>query len=184
MKFQIHTTATAPEASRAILAQTEKTYGFRLNLFGVLAESPVALSAYVQISALLKEHSAFSPQEQQIVMLALSEANGCDYCVAAHTAVAEMNHVSADLIEALRDGRTPADPEARALVRFAKLVMAHRGWVPEEEQQAFLEAGFTPRHVLDLLSIVALKSLSNFANHLAQTPLDPAFEPKKWTRKE
>lgn len=184
MDFTLHTKETAPEASRPVMEQTEKAYGFPLNLFGILAESPVALSSYVQIGALLKEHAALSAQEQQIAMLAVSETNGCDYCVAAHTAVAEMNQVPGEVIEALRDGKEPDDARATALIRFTKSVLEHRGWVPEEDQEAFLAAGFTTRHVLDVLSILALKTLSNYTNHLAQTPLDQAFAAKKWSKQE
>lgn len=182
MNFKLHTKETAPEASKPVLEQTEKAYGFALNLFGILAESPVALSSYVQINELLKEHAALSAQEQQIVMLAISETNGCDYCVAAHSAVAEMSQVPDEVIQALRDGEEPGDPRTTALIRFTKSVLEHRGWVPENDQKAFTDAGFTPRHVLDVLSIVALKTLSNYTNHLAQTPLDKAFEPKKWSK--
>jgi uncharacterized peroxidase-related enzyme len=181
MKFTLHTKETAPEASKPVLDQVEKTYGFVPNLYAVFAESPVAVSTYLYISGQLKAHSALSPQEQQIVMLAVSETNGCDYCVAAHSAAAAMSQVPKETIQALREGREPSQPKQAALVRFAKAVLEHRGWVPEVQQTAFLDAGYATRHVLDLLSIVALKTLSNYTNHLAKTPLDSAFEPQRWS---
>ena len=183
MKFTLHTKETAPEASRPVLDQVEKTYGFVPNLYAVFAESPVAISTYLFISRQLMEHGALSPQEQQIMMLAVSETNGCDYCVAAHSVAAMMSRVPNETIQALREGSEPSEPKQVALVRFAKAVLEHRGWVPEVEQTAFLDAGYGIRHVLDVLSIVALKILSNYTNHLAKTPLDRAFEPQRWSKK-
>lgn len=182
MEFKLHTKETAPEASVPVLDKTEKVYGFALNLFGVLAESPAALSAYVQVNGLLEEHAALSAQERQIVMLAVSELNNCEYCMAAHSVVAEMSKVPAETIEALRAGREPADAKQAALFRFARALAEHRGWVPEDEQKAFLDAGYTTRHVLDVITILALKTLSNYTNHLARPPLDAAFEGKRWSK--
>ncbi len=184
MKFTLHTKETAPEASKPIFEQTEKNYGFIPNLHGILAESPVALSAYAHITDQLQEHGALNAQEQQIAMIAVSETNGCDYCVAAHGMVAGMSKVPEETVNALREGREPSDPKQAALVRFTKAVLEHRGWVPEDAQQAFLDAGYTTRHVLDVFSVVALKILSNYTNHLAQTPLDAPFEAHKWSRKD
>lgn len=180
MKFKLHNQETAPEASVPVLEQTEKAYGFALNLFGVLAESPAALSAYVQVNQLLEEHSTLSPEERQVVMLATSEANACEYCMAAHSVVAEMSGLSGESIEALRKGQEPAEARYAALFRFVRSLHEHRGWVPEAEQEAFLQAGFNTRQVLDVITILALKTLSNTANHLAQPELDSAFEKQRW----
>ncbi|MCC5790166.1 MAG: carboxymuconolactone decarboxylase family protein [Opitutales bacterium] len=182
MQFNQHSKETAPEASVPVLQQTEKAYGFALNLFGVLAESPAALSAYVQINGLLEEHSVLSAEERQVVMLTVSETNNCEYCVAAHCVVAEMSGLPEETIEKLRSGQAPSAPKQAALFHFAKSVNEHRGWVPETDQQAFLEAGFSTRHVLDVITILALKTLSNYTNHLAEPELDEAFAKRKWSK--
>lgn len=182
MEFKHHTKETAPEASVPVLEKTEKAYGFSLNLFGVLAESPVALSAYVQINDLLNQHSVLTAEEQQVVMLAISERNNCEYCMAAHTVVAGMSGVPEATVSSLRMGNEPSDSRHAALTRFTRALHENRGWVPEAEQQAFLDAGFTTRHVLDIIAIVGLKTLSNYTNHLAQPELDEAFQAKKWTK--
>lgn len=183
MKFQIHTPDTAPEGSRQLLDQVQQGYGFIPSVYGIFAESPVATSTYIHITEQLKKNGALTPQEQQIVMIAVSEQNGCEYCVAAHSTVAGMAQVPQETIASLRDGSLPGDPKQAALVRFAKSAVENRGWIPEADQQAFLNAGYTTRHVLDVLSIIALKTLSNYANHLAHPPLDPQFEGQRWRRK-
>lgn len=183
MDFTVHDTNTAPEASEPVLEKAEKKYGFALNLFGVLAESPAALKAYTTLSDLLDEDAELDAKQRQIAMLAISEENGCGYCMAAHSVVAEkMAGVPGDIVDALREGRDPADPETRALIRFVRAALEHRGWIPEEEQQAFLDAGFSKRAVLDVLTILALKTLSNYTNHLADTPLDQPFQPRAWSK--
>lgn len=183
MKFTLHTKDTAPAASQPVLDQVAKAYGFVPNLMATLVESPLAASAYLQLSGLVNAHTVLTPQEQQVAMLVVSAENGCDYCVAAHTMAAGMAKVPEETIGTLRAEQAPADAKTAALARFVKALVVQRGWVSEQEQAAFLAAGFTPRHVLDLVAIVALKTISNYANHLAHTPLDAAFAAHKWTKR-
>jgi len=56
----------------------------------------------------------------------------------------------------------------------------HRSWVPEDDLQRAVTAGYTQRHVLDVLTLVALKTLSNYVNHIAHTPLDAQFATQTW----
>ena len=182
MKFPLHTKDSAPEASKPLLAQVEAAFGFVPNLTATLAESPAALSGYLQLSSAIEQHAALSPQQQQIVMLAISEANGCDYCMAAHSLIAGMAQVPAETVATIRQCGDLTDPTEAALGKFARGVIEHRGWVPEGDQEAFLAAGFTRRQLLDVIALAALKTLSNYANHLAHTPLDPAFEGHRWTK--
>ena len=182
MKFEIHTPQTAPETSKPVLADVEKAYKFIPNLYGTFAESPLAVSAYLQLSGLIQSKSSLTPQEQQVVMLAVSFENGCDYCMAVHSAVAAMAQTPPATIQALRDGKVPTDAKTAALATFAHVVVQQRGWVKEEALNAFLAAGYTRAQVLDVIVITALKTISNYTNHLAHTPLDAAFAGQKWTR--
>lgn len=182
MEFPIHTTTTAPEASRATLEATAKKYGFLPNLFGVLSESPTAVQAYAAINQAL-EQSALSPVEQQVVALTVSATNDCAYCVGAHSTVAQMVHMPQDILAALRDQRPLSDRKLNALRTLVLSIMRHRGWVPEDDLEHFVAAGYTRRHVLDVLTIVALKTLSNYLNHIAHTPLDRQFASQAWQAK-
>lgn len=175
MKFTQHTKETAPETSVPVLERVEQDYGFIPNIYDIMAESPAAITAYSQLTKTLQEHASLTPQEQQIAMLAVSRKNSCGYCVAAHTVVAGMTDVPEETVAALREERPLEDSKQAALVAFADSVLEHRGWVPEEDRRAFLDAGYTTRHALDVLTVVALKTLSNYTNHLADTPLDEAF---------
>lgn len=179
MQFTIQTKDTASAELKPVFDQVQKTYGFIPNLYGVFANSPLALHTYLGVLDLIAKHSALTPQEQQLTMLAISAENGCDYCVAAHSAVATMVKAPAEDIQAIRDNQLPPTPRHAALVRFARATIAARGFTPAEEVEAFLAAGFTQRHLLDVLTIAGLKTLSNYTNHLAHTPVDAAFGGKR-----
>lgn len=178
MKFTVHTKNTAPDTLKPVFDRVEKAYGFIPNLYGIFANSPVALHTYLHVLDLLDQHSVLNAQEQQLVMLAISAENRCDYCVAAHSAVAAMAQVPADQIQAVRENRELSDAKRGALVRFARKTVEHRGWTPAPDIEAFLAAGYTQQHVLDVLAIAAIKTLSNYTNHLANTPIDAAFASK------
>ncbi len=91
--LKVHTIESAPEASRPILDKAQKTLGFVPNLYGVLAESPATLEAYVTLGSILDRSASFTATERQIVLLTASFENGCDYCMAAHSAIAGMQRV-------------------------------------------------------------------------------------------
>ncbi|MEX0709076.1 MAG: hypothetical protein WD078_14020 [Woeseia sp.] len=88
--------------------------------------------------------------------------------------------MSDEVLEALRNGAEIPDPKLRALARFAAALREHQGWVPDGELAAFAEAGYEQRHVLDVITILAMKTLSNYTNHIAGTPLDDAFADQAW----
>lgn len=182
MKFDIHNLQTAPEASKPVLAEVEKAYKFIPNLMGVLAESPLAMTAYAQLNGLVQAKSSLSPQEQQAVMLAVSYENGCEYCMGAHCTLATMARTPDATIQALRSGTIPTDQKHAALTKFTRAVVKQRGWVDEATVNEFLAAGFNRAQLLDVVTITALKTISNYTNHLAETPLDDAFASQKWTR--
>ncbi|MBI1216650.1 MAG: carboxymuconolactone decarboxylase family protein [Alphaproteobacteria bacterium] len=179
MKYQVHDENTAPQAAQDVLRATKEKYGFTPNLFGLMAEAPVLLKAYIVLSGLFEE-SSFSPMERQIALLTASFANGCDYCMAAHSTIAEMQKIPPETILALRRNTPLADGKLEALHRLAYEVVEWRGNPSEEAVKKFLDEGYTQKQVLELILGVGLKTLSNYTNHIAQTPLDEAFEKNKW----
>lgn len=179
MTFPVLSTTTAPEAARPLLEGAGQKFGFVPNLLGVLAHSPAALTAYLGISEAVGK-ARLTPAEQQIVAIAVSAENGCGYCVAAHSAMAGMAKAPAVAVEAARAGKPIGDGRLEALRRFAVAVVATRGHLADEEIRRFLDAGFDRGQVLDVLAIVTMKTLSNYTNHIADTPLDAAFAAQRW----
>lgn len=178
-EFTIHDETTAPDEVAGDLAKAKKRFGFIPNLYGVMAESPQAYRAYQALSEQFRD-SSLSADAQQVVWLTVSRHNGCAYCVAVHSTLAAAAKVDRGVIEAIRQDKPIEDPELEAVRRFTKTVVEQSGWVPEEDLDAFLAAGFSQRQVLDILTGVAMKTLSNYANHIAHTPLDEAFSSFAW----
>lgn len=179
--FKIHTTETAPEGSKEILIGAQKSLGFIPNLYGIMAEAPSALKAYKGLSDNF-EKSSFTETEKQIVLLATSFVNGCNYCMAVHSTIGQMFKVPQNIIDALRNNKPIADSKLEALRKFANAVVEKRGWVSDKEVDEFISAGYSKAQVLEVIVGVAQKTLSNYINHIVKTPLDSAFEPNKWTK--
>lgn len=178
-EFTIHTLDSAPAAAKPTLQAAARKFGFLPNLLGELAAAPAAVEAYVTLGRLL-EQTSFGPLEQQLLLTTVSVANGCQYCVAAHSAGLRMSGMEQDQIDAVRHGRTLADSRLEGLRSFATAVVEGRGRVSDDDLQAFFDAGYRPEQVLEVLVAVAMKTLSNYANHIAETPLDDQFKDFAW----
>ncbi len=179
--FKVHTIETAPEGSKEILSGALKAYGFIPNLYGIMAEAPAALKAYSGLSNNF-EQSSFTATEKQIILLATSYVNGCNYCMAVHSTIGQMFKVPQDIIEALRTGEPIADAKLEALRIFTQTVVEKRGWVEEEDVDTFLSAGYSKSQLLEIIVGVTQKTLSNYINHIVKTPLDDAFANNKWEK--
>lgn len=180
-EFKIHDVQSAPEAARETLEGVKSKYGFVPNMMGIMAAAPPALKAYATLSGLLDETS-FSPVERQILLLTISRENECHYCMSAHTASAKAAGVADDVVEALRAGRSLPDTRLEGLRRFTARVLETRGHPPAEDLKAFDDAGFKQAQVLEVLLAIGMKTLSNYTNHIADTPLDDAFAKTEWRK--
>ena len=168
-RFDIHTTDTAPEASRATLAAVAAAWGFVPKLQATLAESPAALIGYDTLFGLVAK-STLTAQEQQVAYLTINVFHGCEYCTMGHTWLARAAKLDEAEIQSLRAGQLPADARLAALSRFAGLFLQTRGHAGDAAVDAIVAAGFSRANVLDVVAIIAAKTLSNYTNHLTHTP--------------
>ncbi len=180
MKIKFHTIESAPEAVKAELQAVEKNFGTVLNLIAGLAASPAATKSYLALAGSLKAHGVLNPIEQQVVYVSVSAANSCDYCVAAHSTAAGMAKMPDDVLAALREQRALPDAKLEALRTFALAMRDQRGFMTQDDLQAFSNAGYEQAHLLDVITIMAQKTMSNYFNHIANTPLDDMFKPMEW----
>ena len=181
--FPVHSGETAPEGSKPILAAAQKKFGFVPNLFRVMAEAPAAGEAYMAVMDIF-ERSSLSHAEKQTILLSVSFVNECDYCMAAHSTIAQMKGVAPEIVEALRGGTTLSDAKLDALAALTRSIVETRGWPSDEAKAAFFGAGYGTAEYLEVILGIAVKTISNYVNHAADTPLDPAFEAAKWPRLE
>lgn len=181
LKFEIRTTENAPEASKSILAAAKAAYGFDPNLLGLMANHPALLHAYWEGDNFLAKNSVLTAKERQVAFLSASYENNCHYCMAAHSSIAQMNQVSQDVIDALRSGTELPDAKLNALSNYVKATTVKRGRVSQEDVENFLEAGYSQEAILEVITIVGFKVMTNYINYLAQTPVDAPFQANVWT---
>lgn len=181
MTFTIHTANSAPAESKDQLEGAQQRLGQIPNLYGVLAEAPIAVEAYDSLSSLLMR-SSFTPTERHVVWFTINAYHDCHYCMAAHTFLAKAEKVPEDVIETARAVRSYEDPKLEALRVFTLNLVENRGWASPEALEAFLAAGFTKQNVLEIVVVIAHKVLSNYTNHIVETPVDDMFKRFAWTK--
>lgn len=166
---------SASAKAQPILAAVKAKFGFIPNLMGTFANNPETLKGYMALSDSFS-NSGLSALEQQIVAITVSQENSCDYCVAAHTAISMMGNLDEKVIQQLRSGSGISDKKLEALRTFTKRVVSARGFVDESDLTAFTSNGYTANEVSAVILGVAMKTLSNYNNHIAHTELDEPFK--------
>jgi uncharacterized peroxidase-related enzyme len=182
-RFTVHTPQTAPAPSRTLLEGIQRAFGFVPNLFAVFAESPAALQGALAMGEAFSK-SSLTPAEQQLVALAVSEANDCAFCMAAHSTLAKrVAKADPALVAAARNREPLADPKLDALVTFTRKVVEQRGFVAQGDLTAFLDAGYANAQVIEVLLGVGMKTFNNYVDHIAHVPLNDQFKAEAWQPK-
>ncbi len=179
--FTLHTEDSAPAASKPLLADSIKTYNMIPGLHAVMAEAPGLLEAYKAVHELFV-NSSFDNDELTVIWQTINVEHACHYCVPAHTGIAKAMGVSDDISNALRNETALPNARLEILRIFTLAVVRERGNVDDATVQAFLDAGFTRRQILEVILGVSQKVMSNYTNHLANTPVDTAFRKFDWQK--
>jgi uncharacterized peroxidase-related enzyme len=179
---QISTEAATGRA-KELLDAVKGKLGLVPNMTRAMANAPAALDGYLQLSGALAKGTLPAKAREQIA-LAVAQANECDYCLAAHSAIGKMAGLTADQIHDSRLG-TAVDPKADALIRFALKVVNARGAVDDRAIDDVRGAGFDDATIAEVVANVALHVFTNYFNRLAQTDLDfpkaPELKPETAT---
>ncbi len=179
--LKVHTIESAPENSKPLLENSLKSFGMVPNLHGVLAESPGILEAYQMLHNLF-ENSSFNNDELTVVWQTINVEHGCHYCVPAHTGIAHMMKVDEEITEALRNRTAMPNEKLQTLHETTLSIVRNRGNVTNAELETFYEAGYNQRQLLEIILGLSQKVLSNYVNHIAETPVDKAFEKFAWSK--
>jgi len=167
---------TATGKAKELLAAVKGKLGLVPNMTRAMANAPAVLDGYLQLSGALG-HGALPAKTREQIALAVGQENGCEYCLAAHSAIGKMVGLTADQIRDSRRG-TAVDPKSDALIRFARAVVATKGRVSGGDLQAVRDAGFDDGAVAEVVANVALNLFTNYFNHVAETDIDfPTAEP-------
>lgn len=158
-----------------ILGKAEKSFGFVPNVLKELAASPEVLDLYVQGTEILND-TVLDEREKQLVILAVSAHNKCGYCQAAHGMVAKKAGASAEDVEAVKNHQPLSKARDNLLVDATNRLLEKKGWLTDEDQKEFEEKGIDRRQILEIVGIIALKTITNYANHIAHTEIDDVFK--------
>jgi AhpD family alkylhydroperoxidase len=139
------------------------------NLYATFAHSETALPTYL---ALQNAKSSLSAKAREVINLAVSEVNQCQYCLAAHTALGQMVGFTADQILDIRGGTAPFDARLDALARLVRNVALKRGHADNALLQAFFAAGWTEGNLVDVMLVIGDKTVSNYLHATTQIPVD------------
>lgn len=160
----------ASEQSRQLFEGIEKAVGILPNIYAVIGHSANALGSYLGFSEAQKNGS-FNAKEREAIFLAVSEENGCNYCLSAHTAIAKMSGFSEDETLELRAG-TIEDKKLNVLTNLSKSIIANRGRADENFVKEFYEAGYDEKALVDLVALVVDKTFTNYIGRLARPEID------------
>ncbi|WP_194850475.1 carboxymuconolactone decarboxylase family protein [Nonlabens antarcticus] len=179
--MKIYDKESAPEQSKPLLEKSEKAYGMIPGLHGVLAGSPGILDAYQQLHELFI-NSNFNEEELTVVWQAINVEHSCHYCVPAHTGIAQMMKVGDEITDALRNEMPLKNAKLESLRTMTLSIVRNRGSITQEDLETFFEAGYEEKDVLNIILGLSQKTISNYVNHIANTPVDEAFKKFAWKK--
>ena len=162
--------AAAPEVQALFQQVRERTGGAVPNFFRNAAVAPVVLEGYLGLSGSLSRGKLSAALREEIA-LAVAEANACDYCLSAHSYVADSLKLDADERTRARHFRS-ADPKRAAGLAFALAVFEQRGHVSDASLAAARAAGYDDGEVLEIVAVVAINILTNYLNDVARVDVD------------
>lgn len=173
--FNVPTRNEVSENNQAIFDNLNKALGFVPNLYATYAHSDTALENYLTFS---NAKTSLSAKEKEVVNLAVSEVNQCVYCLSAHTAIGKMNGFTDEQILELRTGAASFNSKLDALARLSRNITENRGATDDEVLENFFNEGYSKGNLIDVISLVGDKTISNYIHKTTQVPVDfPEVQP-------
>lgn len=150
------------------------------NIAGAMATSPALIGGLVGLFQ--KVHGgSFSEEQIQVLLLTNAVTNACTWAVAFHTALALKEGVDAADVEAIRKAQTPRDSKSSALSTLARTLIEKRGRLDDADVSRFLQAGFTESHLLEVITVIAASTMTNYTGSVTRPPLEAAFAKFAWS---
>ncbi|MGC1301209.1 MAG: carboxymuconolactone decarboxylase family protein [Caulobacteraceae bacterium] len=171
---RIHTPAidTATGETAEIYAQVKKGAGRVPNAYAAVgAYSPAILKTVLQAEGVLAA-SSLNKKDRETVKLVISEVAGCDYCVAAHTALGKMAGLADETMNQVRHDQPTGDTKRDALAHFVRTLAKTNGTIAESEFEAIKAAGYTDQNLVEISFAIALITFTNVFNRINDTDID------------
>lgn len=174
---------SADERQKPIIQNIIKKNGGLPNMYANMVNSSGLLETYLHGYEIFRKESGFSAVEQEVIFLTISYQNECNYCMAAHSVIADkMSKVPSNITEAIRQGKNIPEPKLQTLSSFTKEMFVTRGRPEKETVEQFLSVGYSEKQILEIILALAVKTLSNYSNHIFGTKVDTMFKEREWVK--
>jgi len=174
-EFTLYTADSASDQAKPLLANSVAAFGMIPNLHAVMAEAPILLKGYQDLHDLFQKTS-FNAEELTVVWQSINVEHSCHYCVPAHSAIAASMKVDQEIVDALVNKKPLANPKLEVLRDTTLAMTRERGVISDEQIKKFFAAGYARQQLLEIIVGLSQKVMSNYTNHLADTPVDEAFK--------
>lgn len=174
-EFHLHSYDSAPEQSKPLLEKSKAAFGSIPNLHAVMAESPSALAAYQELHNLFL-NTSLTDEEKTVIWQAINVEHKCHYCIPAHSLIADVMNVPAALNRALVEQKPLPNRRLEVLREITLEIVRNRGHISSPTLESFYNEGYTQQNLLEIIVGVAQKIMSNYTNHVADTPIDKRFQ--------
>ena len=168
-KFNVPTRNEVSENNQGIFDNLEKAVGFVPNIYATMASSENALKNFLDFA---NAESSLKTKEKEVINLAVSEYNQCQYCLSAHTAIAGMNGYTAEQIIELRTGEASFDSRLNALARLSRNIAENKGATNPEILQNFFSHGWTKENLIDVFNQIGEITITNYLHKTTEVPVD------------
>jgi AhpD family alkylhydroperoxidase len=178
--FPVHSLDSAPAQSKPSLEALQAAFGMIPNIAGAMSTSPVLISGLVGLFQ--KVHGgSFSEEQLQVLLLTNAVTNACTWAVAFHTALALKEGVDAADVEAIRRQQPPRNPQSSALSALARNLIGKRGHLDDLDKSRFLQAGFSESQLLEVITVIAASTITNYTGSVTHPPVEAAFAKYAWS---
>lgn len=168
--INVPTLEQVDEKSQEILGQIKEKLGVIPNLYATIAYSSKVLESYLGFSGAAGA-GVFSQKEIEAIKLVVSQVNGCEYCLAAHTALAQMNGFSEEETLSLR-AADYSDEKLNVVLLLAKDITENRGKASAAAKQYFFNQGYEENALIELVAVVNAITFTNYIFGTTEIPID------------
>jgi alkylhydroperoxidase family enzyme len=180
--YPIHTIDTAPDWAKQPLVQLQEAFGFIPSVAATMANSSPLMNSFFSAFGHFRGEGTFTPAERQVLLLSNAVANDSAWAVAFHTLEALADGVPPAEVDAILQRRLPADSRLAALSELTRALIAKRGHLDEADTTAFLAAGFDQNQILEVITGVAISTMTNYAAIVADLPLEDRLRAHAWDK--
>ncbi|RFZ82190.1 carboxymuconolactone decarboxylase family protein [Mucilaginibacter terrenus] len=159
------------DESQLLFDQIQKKMGKVPNLYATIGYSAHALKAMLEFDATLSNQSAFTAKEREAINLVVSQVNLCNYCLAAHTTLAQLRGFTKDETLTIRKGHA-SDAKLDAVIQLAQSIAENKGKAEAAVLEQFFAIGYNEAALIELIGLITLRTFTNYVYSNTDIPID------------